>query len=161
MGYRILLMAVCWLCAPAFAADTSEDLLGPVSVQTLLSQPAFQKNYDAYPVPAVSKEARAALRGVDLVVLFGSWCHDSVREVPRLLKTVAPVADIKLQLIGIDRQKQTPSAWVSQYQLAFTPTVIVLRDGRELGRVIERPEGDWLAQLTNLVNEPTAKADAH
>lgn len=157
MVYRLVWLVLVWLAAPALAADATEDLLGPVSAQRLLAQPAFQKNYRTQPVPAVSKEARAALRGVDIVVLFGSWCHDSVREVPRLLQALTPVADVNVQLIGVDRHKQAPSAWVQQYQLKFTPTVIVLRDGRELGRVIERPEGDWLAQLVRIAREAAAQ----
>ncbi|WP_166838506.1 hypothetical protein [Rheinheimera pleomorphica] len=93
-----------------------------------------------------------ALSGTSLVVLFGSWCHDSEREVPRLLKLIdqSGVELESLQLQGVDRRKQHPENLHNQFALRYTPTIIVLRDGNELGRIIEKPQRSLAADLAAL-----------
>ena len=74
--------------------------------------------------------------------MFGTWCHDSQREVPRLLKTfdLSGLEVPKLTLVAVDRKKTDPLGLAKQYGLRYTPTFILLNDGKELGRVIERPK---------------------
>ena len=79
---------------------------------------------------------------IDIVILFGSWCPDSQREVPRfleILKIVDYPMDM-LTILAVDRNKVINGIDVSKYDLKFVPTFIIMKDGKELGRIIEEPK---------------------
>ena len=138
------------VCAASQDGDNA-DAIGLIPSQQLLSShPAFVEEYNAYETTADDLASMQQLSGSSIVVLFGSWCHDSVREVPRLLKLLdqSGVALASLQLHAVDRNKQHPDNLHNQYNLRYTPTFIVLRDGKELGRVIEKPQQSLAADLT-------------
>ena len=44
---------------------------------------AFEKRYENY-IPANLKEV--SIEGITIKIFFGTWCHDSKRELPRALK---------------------------------------------------------------------------
>ncbi|MBV2130503.1 TlpA family protein disulfide reductase [Arsukibacterium indicum] len=127
--------------------------IGSISGEALLAQyPGFAAEYASYQPSAGALAQMQQLTGLQLLVLFGSWCHDSEREVPRLLKLVqqSGVALNTLQLETVNQQKQHPQQLHSQYNLRYTPTIIVLDNGRELGRIIEKPAkslADDLAEI--------------
>ena len=90
----------------------------------------------------------------DLVIdiYFATWCHDSQREVPRLLKALQTKPDIKINLVSLDYQKQEPTGRAAQAGVKFTPTFIVSREGKELGRIIERPKIDLVSDISAMIN---------
>jgi hypothetical protein len=78
---------------------------------------------------------------MSLLVLFGTWCHDSEREVPRLLKLL-DLSDVELEslsLHGVNYNKQEPNNLHRQYDLKYSPTIILLQGEDELGRIVEKP----------------------
>ncbi|MFY0532158.1 TlpA family protein disulfide reductase [Nannocystis pusilla] len=80
-----------------------------------------------------------------MTVIFGTWCGDSRREVPRLwraLDAAGPDLPFTLKYVGVDRQKTAPGFDKEGLDLRYVPTVIVVRDGREVGRIVERAERD-------------------
>ena len=74
-------------------------------------------------------------------MLFGTWCHDSERKVPRLLKLLdQSEADLQnLTLFAVDRKKTDPDGFAARLELQYTPTIIVSEGGQEIARIIERP----------------------
>ncbi|NCP64955.1 MAG: thioredoxin [Paraglaciecola sp.] len=112
----------------------------------------FAENYRAYSASEQELVAAQQLQGKSLLILFGGWCHDSQREVPRLLKLLdeAQVSLAMLQLVAVNQQKQDPEGLSRVYQLRFTPTFILFDGETELGRIVERPTlslGEDLAHL--------------
>lgn len=151
---RLLLCCLLTLCSlPLSAAENGHDAIGLLSQQQLLTNyAAFADEYGRFTPTQQDLEQMQALSGASLVVLFGSWCHDSEREVPRLLKLIAMsgVELESLQLQAVDRSKQHPDKLHTDYELRYTPTFIVLRDGKELGRVIEKPQQSLAADLSSI-----------
>lgn len=120
----------------------ASDAIGEVSQQQLLTQfPAFKESYDNYTPNEKELSALASLKGHTVLVLFGSWCHDSEREVPRLFKTLdlSGIDDIDIQLIAVNRTKRDPQGLAISHELKYTPTFILLKGNKELGRVVETP----------------------
>ena len=120
----------------------ASDAIGEVSQQQLLTQfPAFKESYDNYTPNEKELSALASLKGHTVLVLFGSWCHDSEREVPRLLKTLdlSGVDNIDIQLIAVNRNKRDPQGLAISHELKYTPTFILFKGSKELGRVVETP----------------------
>ena len=132
------------------------DLLGKISAEQLFAQyPVFQAEYNRYQPSQAELSAVGELKDDTLVVLFGTWCHDSQREVPRLLKTfdLSGLDVPKLTLVAVDTNKMDPQGLASKYALKYTPTFVLLDGEKEVGRVIERPKtslGEDLHALTEL-----------
>jgi hypothetical protein len=108
----------------------------------------------AAPDAEAAKALAAVPPGAEVTVFLGTWCGDSRREVPRLWKALDATGGevpFHIRYIGVDRSKKEPAAEVSGSGIHFVPTLIVSRDGHELGRIIEQPphgvEKDLLALL--------------
>ena len=120
-------------------ADRYQYPLGDISQAQLLERhEVFKRNYDAYEVPAGIDGLPADL---EVKILFGTWCHDSEREVPRMLKllTASGVKEDNISLISLDIRKEEPEGRAKALDVRFTPTFIFFSEGKEIGRIIERP----------------------
>lgn len=120
----------------------SEPLIGEVKADKLLKEyPNFKAIYEAYKPTSEEINATKSLAGKSIIVLFGSWCHDSEREVPRLLKLLdkSGVELEALSLYGLNYNKQEPNKLHRTYKVNFTPTIILFDSEQELGRIIEKP----------------------
>lgn len=147
-------MAAILLALTAGRASASEqelnDHIGEISsIELLARYPEFAKEYKRYqPTSAQLNEFRA-LEGKEVLALFGTWCHDSEREIPRLLKLIdeAEVSLSQLTLYGVSRKKDDPAGYAEKHGLRYTPTLIVFNEGQELTRVIERPKVDLATDI--------------
>ncbi len=97
----------------------------------------------------------AVAPGAEVTVFFGTWCSDSRRELARLWRAFDEIGGevpFEIRWIGVDRDKKEPADRVAGADLRYVPTFIVVRDGREVGRIVETSphgiENDLLALLT-------------
>ena len=121
--------------------------LGDISQAELLERhEVFKRNYDAYEVTAGIDGLPADLK---VKILFGTWCHDSEREVPRMLKLLAAsgVKEEKISLISLDIRKEEPEGRARALDVRFTPTFIFFIGGTELGRIVEQPSGSLVEDI--------------
>ncbi len=148
LGFASLVLSAC-----SHSIARQPDFLGEVSAEQLLAQyPAFQDEYQSYQPSEKELAAVASLQDDSLVVLFGTWCHDSQREVPRLLKTfdLSGLDVPKLTLVAVDTKKNDPQGLAKKYALKYTPTFVLLKGDKELGRVVERPKTSLTQDLQSL-----------
>lgn len=132
-------------------ADRYRYPLGDISQTELLERhEVFKRNYDAYEVPARVDGLPADL---EVKILFGTWCHDSEREVPRMLKLLAAsgVKEENISLISLDIRKEEPEGRAKALDVRFTPTFIFFSGDIELGRIIERPVESLQADIAAMV----------
>ena len=132
-------------------ADRYRYPLGDISQAELLERhEVFKRNYDTYEVTAGIDGLPADLK---VKILFGTWCHDSEREVPRMLKLLAAsgVKEENISLISLDIRKEEPDGRAKALDVRFTPTFVFFSEGVELGRIIERPVVDLAHDVTALV----------
>lgn len=132
--------------------DEAKMAIGEVKATTLLqAYPSFEHSYQAFNLSEKDKSS-IALWPDDLriEVFFGSWCHDSQREVPRFLKILEQKA-LSIRLIGLNYQKVDPAGLATAAQIKFTPTFVVYRNNQEIGRVIERPKVSLVADINNML----------
>jgi thioredoxin 1 len=132
-------------------ADRYRYPVGDISQAELLDRhEVFKRNYDAYEVTA---GIDGLPRDLKVTILFGTWCHDSEREVPRMLKLLA-ASDVKeenISLISLDIRKEEPEGRAKGLDVRFTPTFIFFRGDIELGRIIERPIENLQADVEAMV----------
>jgi thiol-disulfide isomerase/thioredoxin len=104
--------------------------------------PVWRSVMDDYQPNAPAVAALKA-NGTDakVTILYGTWCPDSKNYVPRLVKALRAAGNDKIQvkLVGIDNQFREPVDTVQPMRITNVPTVIVERNGREVGRIVETP----------------------
>lgn len=123
-------------------SDNEKILKGILSRDLLSKDTAFawyaenEKGYTPFPnaVEALKKHPE-----YELIVFMGTWCHDSHFIIPKFFKLIdasAFPAD-HITLIGTDENKKTISHLAEALGVINVPTIIVMKDGKELGRVVE------------------------
>lgn len=114
--------------------------------RTVLQTPQyvwFDSGYAAYnPTLEMLEDIQTKLDSVQILVVFGTWCSDSKREVPRFFKIVdgLQIPRDHIKLYAVDRSKQYPEGIPQEYQIERVPTIILKRGDQELGRIEESPK---------------------
>lgn len=120
-------------------------LIGRINREGLLQEAYknwFEDNYEDYKVNESSLEAlKEKLQGVSIKIFMATWCPDARREVPRFYKILDSVAfnEEELEVISLDRSKETPEKHEAGLSIRSVPTFIFYRKEQELGRIVERP----------------------
>jgi hypothetical protein len=92
-----------------------------------------------------------------ITVALATWCSDSKQHVPRLLKALGAAGNRRLhiKLIGIARKFSEPVDAIKRFNIVHVPTVIVERDGVEIGRIVENPTAKTMEEdLAAILNGP-------
>jgi cyclophilin family peptidyl-prolyl cis-trans isomerase len=135
--------------------------IGPVTASHLIDRvPGYETRRNDYkPDVTVVEMMKSYVRAGDHIeVLMGTWCDDSQREVPKLIRILDDLksqfgVDVPVTFVAVDRSKRKPEALVAGKDLQKVATFIYYRAGRELGRIVERPQGlfeDDLLQIAAL-----------
>ena len=127
--------------------------VGDISIKTLFeNHEGFQDNYEEYQPGNLLDPA--LFRGVEIYMLFGTWCHDSKREVPRLLSLLnkLDVPENQINLIGLNFMKNDSQDRGKKFQIKKTPTFVFLRNQKEIGRIVEMPEISLEADLLKILS---------
>ncbi|MDR3679899.1 MAG: thioredoxin family protein [Flavipsychrobacter sp.] len=82
---------------------------------------------------------KKTLPAYELVVFMGTWCDDSHNLVPKLYKVLqqSGYPMTKYTMFGVDRQKTTKNSEHLKYKITLVPTIILLKDHQEVGRITE------------------------
>jgi cyclophilin family peptidyl-prolyl cis-trans isomerase/HEAT repeat protein len=121
--------------------------IGPMTAQELAIIPGYDESKSAYaPDSSVLEMFPMYVQPGDRIeVYMGTWCHDSQREVPKLLRVLSDLESagtaIPTKFIALDRSKQKPAALIEGRTITKVATFIYYRGDQELGRIEERPEG--------------------
>ena len=100
----------------------------------------FKQNYGLGMANATAVEAfRKNGSKFQMVVFGGTWSEDTQNLLPQFYrladKSGYPAASISL--IGVDRSKTTLDNLNTAFHITNVPTFIVMKDGKEVGRVVE------------------------
>ena len=94
---------------------------------------------------------------LQLVVFMGTWCEDSQFIIPKfyMLMDASGFPSNRITLIGVDRSKKTLSHLCEALNVINVPTIIVMKDGKEMGRVVEYGKSGMfdkdLAEILNTI----------
>ncbi|MGS2763817.1 thioredoxin family protein [Sinomicrobium sp. M5D2P9] len=75
------------------------------------------------------------------LVFMGTWCHDTKMFLPKFLKLMdsLEISKDRTTLYNVDKKKRHPRAPIKKYGIKYVPTVIFIKDGEEVGRIVEFP----------------------
>lgn len=129
--------------------ETTNDgkmLLGNQLKEQFLKEPYsewYTKEFNEYALDqkAVGELRKKNITSYNLIVFIGTWCEDSHRDFPRLMKILEEVKypDSRLTIIAVNRKKESPTGDEVKYNVSKVPTIIVEKYGKEIGRIIELP----------------------
>lgn len=141
--------------------DGSKMLVGILTRESLSGDTAFAwyapNAQDYKPYPKAVATLRKYKDSINLVVFMGTWCHDSQFVVPRLFRLLdaAGFPANRVSLLAVTRDNHTPGNLAEALHLEHTPTIIVMKQGRELGRVVEYgPQGMFDKALGEIIEPP-------
>lgn len=116
---------------------------GIISQEVLTSDTSFKwyaENLKGYtPNANAIAQLKKNADSIQLVVFMGTWCEDSHFVVPKFfsLLDAAGFSKEKVTLLGVDRSKKTLSHLAEAWNVKNVPTIIVMKNGKETGRVVE------------------------
>ena len=133
-------------------------LKGIITKDLIKNDTAFKwyaTNQKSYATPdsaivAVLKKDSA----VKYIVFGGTWCDDTRVILPKffLLQEKAGIADSRITFFGVDRKKETVGNITSAMNITNVPTIIVMKNGKEIGRVVEYGKtGKWDKELADII----------
>lgn len=169
---HVTVMLLILVTSIGYAQETNKEidlkngrkiLVGPITIEGLQQQPYagwYQTSYSQYTVDTdLVGMFKKKLRKHTIKLFLGTWCGDSRREVPRMLKLLER-ADFpleNLEIIALDSRKpnykKSPGGEEQGWDIRKVPTMILLRNGKETNRIVESPiaslEEDILSILNN------------
>lgn len=142
--------ATLFLSAPVFGqSEISRDnegqkvIKGFLTKEMLASDTAFKwyaANQQGYtPYAAALQTLKSKKDSVEFLVFAGTWCHDTQFILPKFyaLADAAGVKASRITTVGVDAAKKSQHNLTEVFQVHSVPTIIVLEQGKEVGRVVE------------------------
>lgn len=119
-------------------------LVGEVVLEQILMQkPEYRKAADAYtPDPQAVGFLSSVSDSVELIAFFGSWCSVCNEEIPKLIRTVESARNgrITVRYFAVSEDLKEPREALKKHSVSATPSLLVYRNGVELGRIVEHPQ---------------------
>ncbi len=133
-------------------------LNGIVSKYALQNNEAFRwynSNQSSYtPTTEIVNAMEASKEKVQFVVFGGTWCEDTQFILPKFFKLQeqSGFPDKSISFFAVNREKQTLGNVAAVFKIVNVPTIIVMKDGKEVGRVVEYGKtGKWDVELAELL----------
>jgi thiol-disulfide isomerase/thioredoxin len=134
-------------------------LVGIVNKYLIQNDTAFTKWYTSSasyykPDTAIVAAMATANKNIQLVVFGGTWCEDTQFILPKFFKLqeMSGVPDSVISLFGVNRAKKSLAAIADAFAVVNVPTIIVMKNGKEVGRVVEYGKtGKWDTELTDII----------
>jgi len=133
-------------------------LKGVINKYLLINDTSFKwykTNQAGYlPDTAVLSAFVKEKKNLQFVLFGGTWCDDSQFILPRFFKIqeLSEVSEEQISFFGVDRDKKTIGNIAQAFGVTNVPTIIVMKDGKELGRVVEYGKtGKWDEELGAII----------
>ncbi len=172
---KLLVSLLVILSVHAFAQDKYDILKdkktgavvfkGECTFDDMLRQPSFgwlsrgSINYN--PDTAKLSYLKRHIKDYELVVFMGTWCDDTYNILPKLYKVLQmtgyPMSSYTMY--GVDRTKATKYVEHKIYKIEDVPTIIVIRDHVEIGRITETLKKSVEADIAKLIDNDITKEE--
>ena len=137
-------------------------LLGKINVSQLQQPPFndwYEKGYTAYHPDAVTTDSlKATINEYRFEIFLGTWCGDSKREVPRLMKLLDDlhVKPSYITIITLGNRdtlyKQSPQHEERGKAIYRVPHLNIYKNGKETGRITETPVVTWEKDMLAIIS---------
>lgn len=165
--FFFLLSLIAVFNSNTLAQDKEVDYLNPetwllayFSPDLLLEEPHslwYNNEFDSYDIDTDTflKLSQKDLSEIEVLIVLGTWCPDSRREVPRFIKLFQLLGfdQGKLKMMGTDSYKKAPIDSCDDLNIEKVPTFIFYKEKTELGRIIEYPKESLEKDMLRIFKE--------
>lgn len=145
-------------------ADSSHNnekmLKGLITKEKISNEPAYMwygesqriySNPDTAMVNALSRNSNK----IYFIIFGGTWCEDTHYVLPKFFKIqeASGFPESRITLFAVDRNKKTTGSIAQAMGITNVPTIIVMENGKEKGRIVEYGKtGKWDKELAEIIN---------
>lgn len=165
MKKNISLLIILFFCLKISFASTNnfnnsipiaDTIVGYFNFDQLQESPFsdwFIPEYSAYEIDKETLNSLEAndLDNISIIIIIGTWCHDSQRETPRFVKIMEYLNFQNITAIGVNRQKKADGTDVPELNIQYVPTIIFYKNNTEIGRIVEAPEETLEKDLVKII----------
>lgn len=134
---------------------------GIVNKYVVQNDTAFTKWYTSsqgyYSPDTATLNAFERAKGkIQFVVFGGTWCEDTQFILPKFFKIQekSGIPDDAITFFAVNRNKKTLGNISDAFNVTLVPTIIVMKNGKEIGRVVEYGKtGKWDKELVDILNQ--------
>lgn len=136
---------------------------GIVNIDYLFNSPNtewFKDNYDSYDLDTKTFDYNFSnLDKFQIEIYMNTKCHDSEREVPRLIKILNRLnfSEDNLKIVLLNSKKQSSHGYENGKNITNTPTIIFLSESIEKNRIVEFPHENLEKDILNIINNKNYK----
>jgi len=92
--------------------------------------------------------------GLKIDVYLGTWCSDSLNNVPKFIKIIEALAadNLPVTYYNVNRKPSSDvKYYVEDLKVERVPTFIFYRDGKEIGRIVENPKNSLIEDFLEII----------
>lgn len=136
---------------------------GIVNIDYLFNSPNtewFKNNYDSYDLDTKTLDYDFSnLDKFQIEIYMNTKCHDSEREVPRLIKILNRLnfSEDNLKIVLLNSKKQSSQGYENGKNITNTPTIIFLSESIEKNRIVEFPHENLEKDILNIIKNKNYK----
>jgi thiol-disulfide isomerase/thioredoxin len=97
---------------------------------------------------------KAKTSKIQFVIFGGTWCEDTQFILPKFFKLqeMAGLSDDLVTFFGVNEEKKSLGHIAEAFGITNVPTIIVMKDNKEIGRVVEYGKsGKWDKDLAEIL----------
>ncbi|MGN6569269.1 MAG: hypothetical protein ACTHJ0_15010 [Flavipsychrobacter sp.] len=143
--------------ATIYKGECTFDDLQKNSSFSWLQRGASEYNPDT----AAVKYLKQYLPNYQVVVFMGTWCDDTYTVLPKLYK-ILQVTGYPMKnytMYGVDKAKEAKYVESKLYKIENVPTIIVMRNMSEIGRIVEVPRRRVEVEIASLIQDDLQKQE--
>ena len=134
---------------------TKNDLAGDTSFGW------YGESRRLYPHPdtAAVNALRTNKDKIYFLIFGGTWCEDTQFILPKFyqIQELSGFPDNRVTVFALDRKKNGTGNIAHALNITRTPTIVVLKAGKEVGRLVEYGQsGHWDTELAGIINQAGA-----
>lgn len=116
----------------------------------------YKENYTAHQIDEtlVTDKSKKQLAKYDVTIYMGTWCGDSRKEVPAVVKYLeANDYDMsRLKIVALNQNKQARDRQEIGRNIHRVPAIIFSQDNKEKGRIVEHPVVSIEQDITDIIS---------
>ncbi|WP_394906844.1 TlpA family protein disulfide reductase [uncultured Mesonia sp.] len=118
----------------------------------------FEAGYTNFELSETEKKTlKKHLKKYEIIGFIGTWCPDSKREYPKLIKLLDEVdfESEDFKIYAVNRMKKTSEGIEQKFNIRYVPTFIFIskKTGNEVGRYVERPNENFIKDIIQIVTQ--------
>lgn len=120
----------------------------------------FENNYESYNLDINTlNNDFSNIYEYQIEIYMNTRCHDSEREVPRLIKILDELnfSEDNLKIVLLNSEKKSSGGYENGKNITNTPTFIFLNESGEKNRIVEFPFENLEKDILNIINNEDYK----